>query len=135
MVMKNTMITNSQADASLDRLVTGEVIKDPNYDQICETYLMGNHIAICNHHPHKLSDSEIKLLGAIVKSPMLPSAEYIKLAHISPNTLSKIRDNLLEQDYIKENLVSNTRGRPAKIWEPTEKAIDIMSKIEGQNER
>ena len=62
---------------------------------------------------------------------MLQSTEYIKLARISPNTLSKIRNNLLEQNYIKENLVGNTRGRPAKVWEPTEKAIEIISKIEG----
>ena len=128
--MKKTVITNTQADASLDRLITGDVIKAPNYEHLCQTYLIGNNAIICNDGQQKLSDGEIKLLQAVVESPMLQSTEYIKLAHISPNTLSKIRDNLLEKNYIKENLISNKRGRPAKVWEPTEKAIEIINGIE-----
>ena len=128
--MERTIITNNQADSSIDSLVAGDIIKAPNYDRLCQTYLIGNNIVICNNSEQKLSDSEIKLLQAIVKSPMLQSTEYIKLARISPNTLSKIRDNLLEQNYIKENLISNKRGRPAKVWEPTEKAIEIINGIE-----
>ena len=135
MVMKETVITNTQADASLDRLITGDVIKAPNYEHLCQTYLIGNNIINHNNGQQKLSDGEIKLLQAIINSPMLQSSEYIKLARISPNTLSKIRSNLLEQDYIKENLISNTRGRPAKVWEPTKKAIEIINKIEEQNAR
>ena len=45
--MKNSVITNAQADASLDCLVTGDVIKAPNYDHLCQTYLIGNNTEIC----------------------------------------------------------------------------------------
>ena len=129
--MKEKAVTNSQADATLDSLITGKVIKAPDYDHLCQSSLNSNNLATGNGHQQNLTDSEIKLLEAIIKSPMLPSTEYIKLAHISPNTLSKKRNDLLEQSYIKEHLVSNNRGRPAKVWEPTEKAIEIITGING----
>ena len=38
----------------------------------------------------QLSDSEVRLIEAIVAHPMLPSSQYVKLAKISPNTLKKL---------------------------------------------
>jgi hypothetical protein len=131
MVMEKVVISNAQADATVASLVTGKVIKAPDYDHLCQAFLIGNSIASCHPAGQKLTDSEIKLLQAVVKSPMLQATEYIKLAHVSPNTFSKIRGSLLEQHYIREHLVGNTRGRPAKVWEPTEKALEMMN---GSNE-
>jgi len=125
--MEKIVISNAQADATVASLVTGKVIKAPDYDRLCQTFLTGNSIESCHPAEQKLTDSEIKLLQAVVKSPMLQATEYIRLAHVSPNTFSKIRGSLLEQNYIREHLVGNTRGRPAKVWEPTEKALEIMN--------
>ena len=65
--MRKTTITNNQADASLDHLITGDVIKAHNYDHLCQTYLIGSNIEISTNNEQKLSDSEIKLLEAVVK--------------------------------------------------------------------
>jgi hypothetical protein len=121
------IISNAQADATLNSLVTGKVIKSPDYDHLCQTYLIGNFVEEAHNTEQKISDSEIKILQAVAKSPMLQATDYIKLAHISPNTFSKIRGKLLEQNYIKEHIVSGTRGRPAKVWELTEKAFEIIN--------
>jgi hypothetical protein len=75
----------------------------------------------------QLTPSAYRLLQAIVDHPMLPSSAYVKLARISPNTLSKLRPILLEKGLVKEHVMdSSDRGRSKRIWEPTEAAKDTV---------
>jgi len=84
----------------------------------------------------QLSDTELKLLRAIVNYPMRPSSDYVKLARVSPNTLRKLRPVLIKKGFIREHLIdSGNRGRSKRIWEPTQAAKEIVadnSKYKGQ---
>ncbi|MBW7992418.1 MAG: hypothetical protein FVQ84_20715 [Planctomycetes bacterium] len=67
----------------------------------------------------QLTDSEFRLLKAIVDNPMLSSSSYVKLARISPNTLKKLRPILIEKGFIVEHIMdSGNRGRSKRVWEP-----------------
>ncbi len=126
-MFNETIITNFEADRSLDLLIKGEVLKVSNFDELCRSYFDQNYSEI---KPPKtlLNDSAIRLLEAVIEHPMQPSNEYIKFAGISPNSLSKALRILLEQGYIKEHRVSNGRGRPSLLWEPLEKASELLKK-------
>lgn len=54
-----------------------------------------------NKSTSQLTDSEFRLLKAIVNNPMLPSSHYVKLARISPNTLTKLRPILIAKGFIR----------------------------------
>ena len=76
----------------------------------------------------QLTDSELRLLTAIVNHPMLSSSQYVKLAKVSPNTLRKLRPVLMEKGLIKEHIMDSTgRGRSKRIWEPLETAKKIVA--------
>ena len=74
-----------------------------------------------------LTDTEIKLLKAIIENPLLPSSRYVKLAKISPNTLSKLRPRLIERGLIREHeLDTSGRGRGKKVLEPLKDATEVL---------
>jgi len=80
-----------------------------------------------------LTDSEYRLLKAIVDNPMLPSSQYVKLAKISPNTLSKLRPDLIQRGLIREHQVdSGKRGRTKRVWEPLEAGIKAAQAYDQQ---
>jgi hypothetical protein len=132
--MKLETVTNIDADRTLGALTTGTIIEVANIDRLCRHFIQYDSPAH-NANTEQLTDAEIKLLDAVINYPMQPSTAYIKLAGISPNTLSKIRSNLIEQEYIRQHTVSNTRGRPAQLWEATEKTIQIITKTEASDAR
>ncbi len=83
---------------------------------------------------YNLTDSQLRLLKAIVDNPMLSSSEYVKLARISPNTLAKLRPILIEQGYIAEHLMdSSGRGASKRIWQPLEPAKKVVKENRAQN--
>lgn len=127
--MKLPSVSNHEADKSLRSLNGSTVIEVNRIDRMCKGILM-NDRSCQIPLDGGLTDAEIKLLAAVVKQPMQSSTSYIKLAGISPNTLSKIRSNLIEQEYIRQHTVSSTRGRPAQLWEATKKAITLINKLE-----
>ncbi|HBG25842.1 MAG: hypothetical protein A2Y10_08335 [Planctomycetes bacterium GWF2_41_51] len=123
--MTGKIVTDIEADESLISLKTGQVVKDSNFDELCQNYLQQD----CNFTKSPapfLNDGELKLLKAIVVNPMQPSTDYIKFAGISPNSLAKLRVKLVQQGFIKEHRISNDRGRPSLLWEPLDKAIQIV---------
>lgn len=76
----------------------------------------------------RLSNSELKLLQAVINYPMRPSSDYVKLARISPNTLRKLRPILIKKGFIKEHLIdSGNRGRSKRVWEPTQAGKEAVA--------
>jgi len=69
-----------------------------------------------------------KILLRLLHNPMLPSSSYVKLAKISPNTLSKLRPVLIDKGFIREHIMdSGNRGRSRRVWEPLDAAKEILS--------
>jgi hypothetical protein len=76
--------------------------------------------------PPLLTDSEYRLLKAIVDNPMLASSQYVKLAKISYNTLSKLRPEFIKKGFVREHPIdSGKRGRSKLILEPLEAGIKM----------
>ena len=127
-------ISDQQADDSLKSLV------DLDLDPVEFTHWSAVPCVTqedrCDEEDHKesdtgvvqLTDSELRLLTAIVNHPMLSSSQYVKLAKVSPNTLRKLRPVLMEKGLIKEHIMDSTgRGRSKRIWEPLETAKKIVA--------
>jgi len=114
------VVTDHQADESLKSLdaLDVEPVEFSNWSAVPVIEVNDNAV----HKRQKvsqLSDSEFRLLKAIVDNPMLPSSSYVKLARISPNTLKKFRPILIEKGFIAEHIVdSESRGRSKRVWEP-----------------
>ena len=113
-------VTDSQADDSLKTLAGLDVEPVEFSDWSAVETITVKDTSIGNKHtPDQLTDSEFRLLKAIVDNPMLSSSRYVKLARISPNTLSKLRPVLIEKGFIREHIMdSGSRGRSKRIWEP-----------------
>ena len=76
--------------------------------------------------PH-LTAAEHRLVHAVVEAPMRRSTEYVKLARMSPNKLQTTRSSLIERGFIREHLLESAgRGRPAKVLEPLEPAMQLV---------
>lgn len=81
---------------------------------------------------YNLTDSQLKLLKAIVENPYLPSSSYVRLAGISPNTLAKLRPILIQQGFISEKLVDPAgRGRSQIILFPLDLAKQAVNEYYG----
>jgi len=123
------VVTDRQADESLKPLESLDVepVEFSNWSAVgCIT--VKNGIEDKPHAANQLSDSELRLLRAVVDNPMLPSSSYVKLAKISPNTLSKLRPVLIDKGFIREHLMdSGNRGRSRRVWEPLDAAKEILS--------
>ena len=123
-------VTDSEADESLRALdcLDVEPVEFSNWSAV-------DHIDVDRHTANsqaqrtvQLTDSEFRLLKAIVDNPMLPSSDYVKLARISPNTLTKLRPVFIAKGFIKEHTVdTGTRGRGKRIWEPLEAAKQAIA--------
>lgn len=78
-------------------------------------------------------ESELRLIEAVVCHPMLASSQYVKLAKISPNTLSKLRPLLIEKGLIREHVMDSAgRGRSKKMWEPLEAAKRLVEEMKAR---
>ena len=78
----------------------------------------------------QLSDSELRLIEAVVCHPMLASSQYVKLAKISPNTLKKLRPVLIEKGFIREHVLDSAgKGRSKRVWEPLETAKQLVEEL------
>jgi len=125
------IITDYQADESLKSLddLDVEPVEFNSWPPV-ERISVG----ATNKNTCQLTDSEFRLLKAIVDNPMLPSSHYVKLAKISPNTLSKLRPIFLTKGFIREHVEdSSNHGRSKRIWEPLEIAKQIIA--ENNNNR
>ena len=114
------IVTDHQADESLKSLDSLDVepVEFSNWSAVQRIEVKGDTV----HKTQKVSqltDSEFRLLKAIIDNPMLPSSSYVKLAMISPNTLKKLRPILIEKGFITEHTMdSESRGRSKRVWEP-----------------
>ena len=110
------VITYHQADESLKSLDSLDVepVEFSNWSAVeCIN------IEDTNKNTSQLTDSEFRLLKAIVDNPMLSSSSYVKLARISPNTLKKLRPILIGKGFVVEHIMdSGNRGRSKRVWEP-----------------
>jgi hypothetical protein len=115
-------VTDSQADQSLAILDKFDTEKMELTNWPASGCVIADNTTVSkNQIDFQLTDSELRLLKAIVDNPMLPSSDYVKLARISPNTLAKCRPILIQKGFIKEHLMdSGKRGRTKRIWEPME---------------
>jgi hypothetical protein len=133
MANKNYSVTDSQADESLRTLKTGAVVVAREFfvqpdecppDSVTEQDLPAE---------DQLSPVELRFLTAVVDFPMRSATDYIKLAHISPNTLSQIRPDLVERNFIREHkLDSGGRGRTQIKLEPLEAAQKAVANLRGK---
>ena len=119
------IVTDYQADESLKSLddMNVEPVEFSSWPPV-ERISVG----ATNKNTCQLTDSEFRLLKAIVDNPMLPSSRYVKLAKISPNTLRKLRPIFLTKGFIREHIEdSSNHGRSKRIWEPLEIAKQIIA--------
>lgn len=120
------IVTDYQADESLKSLdcLDVEPVEFSNWPTV-------EHINVEDINKNtspQLTDSEFRLLKAIVDNPMLSSSHYVKLARISPNTLTKLRPILIAKGFIREHAMdSSNRGRSKRIWEPLETAKQAIA--------
>ena len=122
---KLPVITDSEVDNSLKSLESLDV--DPVEFSTWSAVECIN-VEDPNENTAQLTDSEFRLLKAIVDNPMLPSSDYVKLARISPNTLTKLRPILLAKGFIREHVMdSSNRGRSKRVWEPLETAKQAIA--------
>ena len=123
------VVSDHQADETLKSLDSLDVepVEFSNWSAVERIEVKDNAV----HKKQKaaqLTDSEFKLLKAIIENPMLPSSSYVKLARISPNTLKKLRPILIEKGFIAEHTVdSANRGRSRRLWEPTDAGKQAIS--------
>ncbi len=115
------VVTDHQTDESLKSLDSLDVepVEFSNWSAVERIEVKGDAV----HKTQKVvqrTDSEFRLLKAIIDNPMLSSSSYVKLARISPNTLKKLRPILIEKGFIAEHIMdSGNRGRSKRVWEPT----------------
>ena len=123
---KLKIITDYQADESLKSLddLDVEPVEFSSWPAVAHINVED---ANKNTSP-QLTDSEFRLLKAIVDNPMLPSSHYVKLARISPNTLTKLRPIIIAKGFIREHVMdSGNRGRSKRVWEPLDSAKQIIA--------
>ena len=95
-------VTDSEADESLKALdsINVEPVEFSNWSAVETIDLDTQTVEETRSQPKvKLTDSEFKLLTAIINNPMLASSDYVKLARISPNTLAKLRPIFIEKGF------------------------------------
>jgi hypothetical protein len=122
------IVTDHQADESLKSLDSLDIdpVEFSNWSAV-ECIIVKDTIGN-KQNTAQLTDSEFRLLKAIVDNPMLPSSHYVKLARISPNTLRKLRPILIGKGFIKEHIMdSGPKGRSKRIWEPLEVAKQAIT--------
>jgi DNA-binding MarR family transcriptional regulator len=128
---KHRIVTDIEADASIESLKTGDVVPAREFFGGYDIDKAKTCPAENGSNSNQLAPAELKLLRAIVEHPMRRSSEYAKLAGISPNTLLKIRPVFVEKGLIRENkLETSNRGRAAILLEPLEPAKQLVVNCE-----
>jgi hypothetical protein len=122
-------LTDEQADATIADMDAGSIVRAVRAADGVEIDSKED-VLPQDHTPSiELTDAQLKILTAIVESPMRVSSDYVKLAKVSPNTLAKARPVLVAMGLIAEHLSDATeRGRIARRLEPLEAAIEIVKK-------
>jgi len=122
-------VTDEEVDQSLSSLNAGEVIPAPEFADWMSGEQNGVDAGPSTKEVKQLASAEVKLIEAVIEHPMRPSSEYAKLAGISPNTLRRIRPELVKRGFIREHkLQSVIRGRAAILLEPLELAKQCVAK-------
>lgn len=125
------VVTDSQADETLKVLDSLDVepVEFSNWSAI-ERIEVKDNTVYKTQKVSQLTDSEFRLLKAIVDNPMQSSSSYVKLARISPNTLKKLRLILIEKGFIAEHVMdSGSRGRSKRVWEPLDAGKQAIANI------
>ncbi|MBN1360435.1 MAG: hypothetical protein JW993_07580 [Sedimentisphaerales bacterium] len=126
-----SIVTDEEADATLQTLVTGPVVyaTDTSPGEKPTASAPG---PSCGHPAAEvLTPAALRLLAAVVKNPMRRSSEYAKLAGMSPNTVGRVRPALIARGLIREHqLESGRRGRAAILLEPLEAAARVLAQTE-----
>ena len=125
-------VSDTEADESLDTLAQFDVesVEFTDWSPIpcVEVTKIKDRSTAVDQFP--FSDSELRLIEAIVVYPMLASSQYTKLAKISPNTLKKLRPGLIEKKFIKEHVMDSAgRGRSKRVWEPLDAAKRLVEEL------
>jgi DNA-binding MarR family transcriptional regulator len=119
--------TDQEADATIEDMDAGRIVPA---DKPAEAVTISDEMPSQSKETDTLTltSVELKILKAIVENPMRFASDYIKLAKVSPNTMSKVRPKLIADGFIAEHISeSNGRGRSACRLEPLEKARQIIS--------
>ena len=123
-------VSDIEADKSLETLgdLDVESVEFPDWSAVPCVKVSGNKDS--GTGVDRFSDSELRLIEAIVAHPMLPSSQYVKLAKISPNTLKKLRPVLIEKGLIREHVLDSAgKGRSKRVWEPLEAAKRLVEEL------
>ena len=127
MTDKPMIVSDDEADRSLESLVTGPLVPATGFERFGE---IGPLTAKATD-PAKApaSEGELKLLRAIVNNPLRPSSEYPKLARVSPNTFQKLRPALVSRGLVRERKLESggRRGRSTLMLEPLDAARELLS--------
>jgi hypothetical protein len=76
---------------------------------------------------------ETRFLRTVVDQPGQRACSYAKSAQVSARRAMQIRRRLVELGLLQEHAVmSNTRGRPSIILEPTREAFELLKKLGGE---
>ena len=122
-------LTDEQADATIADMDAGRIVHAVRVADVVEIDGEEDVLQQEQEPAIELTDAQLKILKAVVKSPMRVSSDYVKLAKVSPNTLAKARHILVAKGLIAEHLSeANERGRSARRWEPLDAAIEIVNK-------
>ncbi len=121
-------VSDQQADASLQTLVTGPVVRATDIAEDSDSRELRCGGVPGSSPADSLSPTALRLLRAVVEKPMLRSSEYAKLAGMSPNAAGKVRPVLIEKGLIREHkLESSKRGRAAILLEALEAAKKLLA--------
>lgn len=127
MTDKAMIVSDNEADRSLESLVVGRLVPATGFGRSQETEQPTKTGARDSKKP-TVSAAELRLLRAIMDYPLRPSSEYPKLARISPNTFQKLREAFVSRGLIKERkLESSGRGRSTLMLEPLDTAKELLS--------
>jgi hypothetical protein len=129
MTDESMIVSDDEADRSLESLVTGPVVPVSGWEQLPET---GPTTKAATGDPSKAaaaSEAERRLLRAIVEHPLRPSSAYPSLARISPNTFQKLRPALVGRGLVRERKLESggRRGRSTLRLEPLDAARELLS--------
>lgn len=122
------LVSDDEADQSLQSLVTGPVVPASTREQSQGT-ARGVKANVREPGEGGLSEAGLRLLRVIVEHPLRPSSEYPSLAHISPNTFQKLRPTLVERGLVRERKLESRgqRKRSALMLEPLDTARALLS--------
>lgn len=132
MTDKLMIVSDNEADRSVESLVTGRLVPATGFELSHETSRTTGAM-VEDRAKTAASAAELRLLRAIVDHPLRRSSEYPKLARISPNTFQKLREALVSRGLVKERKLESggRRGRSTLMLEPLDAARELLSACGG----